>query len=286
MKKLSLLALAAVGLLLGACTSDKDVAGGDSLTKDVGEGYLAISINLPSAPQSITRATDDQGAGNFDLDNGDENEYKVNSAYLLVFNPATGSDATEDDATLKTAFKLSTTWETNGDPHVTVNSDKVVHKVGSLVAEGDLALVVLNPNSILTFAKKSGTDDQINEQTVKFGTTDDLLGVKFGVIKEKLVTTSTLGAEPMLGNDFYMANSPLFDKIGSSQSNNPTGTGFRTLVPIDHVYPTEEQARSGEASEIFVERGMAKVTVRTASSSMTLDTKAKGETDKMWDVWG
>jgi hypothetical protein len=53
------------------------------------------------------------------------------------------------------------------------------------------------------------------------------------------------------------------------------------LVPIDHVYPTEEQARSGEASEIFVERGMAKVTVRGASSSMTLNTKAVGESAKM-----
>ena len=135
MKNFSFLALAAVGLLLGACSSDKDVAGGDSLTKDVGEGYLAISINLPTAPQSITRATDDQGAGNFDLDDGDANEYAVNSAYMLVFTPGSGSDATEDDAILKTAFKLSTTWETNADPHVTVNSDKVVHKVGSLVAE-------------------------------------------------------------------------------------------------------------------------------------------------------
>ena len=280
MKKLSFLALAAVGLLLGACSSDKDVAGGDSLTKDVGEGYLAISINLPTAPQSITRATDDQGAGNFDLDDGDANEYAVNSAYMLVFTPGSGSDATEDDAILKTAFKLSTTWETNADPHVTVNSDKVVHKVGSLVAEGDLALVILNPNSILTFEKKTGGDDQINEQTVKFGSTD-LAGSTFGVIREKLVTTSTLGAEEMISSDFYMANSPLFTKKGSTASDNPTETEFRTLVPIDHVYPTEEQARSGEASEIFVERGMAKVTVRTASSSMTLDTKAKGETDKM-----
>ena len=282
MKKFSFLALAAVGLLFGACTSDKDEVNEGSLTKDVGEGYLAISINLPTAPQSITRATDDNGYGdgNFDLDDGLTDEYEVNSAYLLVFTPETGSDATEDGATLKTAFKLSTGWETNEDPHVTKNSDKVVHKVGSLVAEGDLALVVLNPNAILTFAKKSGTDDQINEQTIKFGS-DDLVGLTFGVIKEKIVTTNTLGAAPMTNNNFYMANSPLFTKKGSTASDNPKDTEFRTLVPIDHVYPTEEAARSGEASEIYVERGMAKVTVRAGSTTMKLETKAKDETDKM-----
>ena len=274
MKKFSFLALAAVGLLLGACSSDQDVAGNDSLTKDVGEGYLAISINLPSAPQSITRATDDNGAGNFDLDDGSEDEYAVSDAYLLVFAPNSDEDAAE----YKTAFKLTTTWQENSDPHVTVNSDKVVKKVGSLVAEGDLALVILNPNSIMNFTAKEGTT--LDEQTAKFGTTA-LAGKTFGEIKELLVETSTLGATPMTSSDFYMANSPLFTKKGSTTTDNPKGTAFRTLVPIDHVYPTEEAAKSGEASEIFVERGMAKVTLSAGSSLSTLGTNAVGESTAM-----
>ena len=273
MKKLSFLALAAVGLLLGACT-DKDEASQDSLTKDVGEGYLAISINLPTAPQSITRATDDNGAGNFDLDDGSTDEYAVSDAYLLVF----AANADENNAEYKTAFKLTTTWQKNSDPHVTVNSDKVVKKVGSLVAEGDLALVILNPNSIMNFTAKEGTT--LDEQTATFGSTA-LAGKTFGQIKELIIETSTLGAVPMTSSDFYMANSPLFTKKGSTTTDNPAGTGFRTLVPIDHVYPTEEAAKSGEASEIFVERGMAKVTLSAASSLATLDTKAVNETNKM-----
>jgi hypothetical protein len=280
MKKLSFLALAAAGMLMVGCTSKDDVASEGSLTKDVGEGYLAISINLPTTPQVLTRATDDNGAGNFDLDDGLDAEFEVNSAYLLVFTPSTASDATEDDATLKTAFKLTTGWETNPDPHVTKNSDKVVHKVGSLVAEGDLALVVLNPNNILSFEMKSGSDDQINEQTVTFNN-ENLIGQYFGFIKELLVETDKLGAEPMTKIDFYMANSPLFTKKGSTKTDDPTGTEFRTLVPIDHVYPTEDDARSGEASEIFVERGMAKVTVRAGSATMKLETKAKDENAQM-----
>ena len=141
MKKLSFLALAAVGLLLGACTSDKDVANVPE-TEDVGEGYIAVSVNLPTAPQSMTRATDDNGAGagKFDLDDGLEGEYAVNDVHLLIFTPG----ASEDAATFKTAFNLSTSWPVNADPHVTVNSAKLVKKVGGAVAVGDLMLVILN----------------------------------------------------------------------------------------------------------------------------------------------
>lgn len=267
MKKFSFLALAAAGMLFAACSSDKDVAAGVPQTTEVGEGYLALSINLPTAPQSITRATDDNGSGAFDLDDGLETEYDVKDAYLLVFKPG----ASEDAATFKTAFNITTQWVTNGDPHVTVNSKNVVKKVGTTIAEGDLALVVLNRNNIYTFAPKTGTT--VDEVTVKVGSTELSTSTTFGDLRKMIVANSAIdNASQMTTTGFYMTNSPLFAKKGSTKDDDPTGTTFRTLVPIEHVYPTEEAAKSGVASEIFVERGMAKVTLEQLTGAK-LETK-------------
>lgn len=57
---------------------------------------------------------------------------------------------------------------------------------------------------------------------------------------------------------FYMANAPLY------KDNKVT-----TLVPIESskIYPTEAQAASNPSTDIYVERGVAKVTVTSASSA-------------------
>lgn len=281
MKKFSFLALAAAGMLFAACSSDKDVAAGVPQTTEVGEGYLALSINLPTAPQSITRATDDNGSGAFDLDDGLETEYDVKNAYLLVFTPG----ASEDAATFKTAFNITTQWVSNGDPHVTVNSKNVVKKVGTTIAEGDLALVVLNANSIYTFAPKTGTT--VDEVTVKVGATDISSSTTFGTLRNLLVENSAIdNASQMTTTGFYMTNSPLFEKKGSTTEDNPNNTTFRTLVPIEHVYPTEEAAKSGVASEIFVERGMAKVTLEQLAAGKKLGTQTSEGDDLAITILG
>lgn len=71
-------------------------------------------------------------------------------------------------------------------------------------------------------------------------------------------------------NGFYMANAPLF------KDNKVT-----TLVAInkDNIYPTEEQAAKGTATDIYVERGLAKVTLKTGKA-------ATGNTDDNYTVTG
>ena len=283
MKKLSFLALAAAGMLFGACSSTDDVGEQALSTEEIGEGYLALSINLPTVPQSLSRATDDNGSGVFDLDDGLESEYDVKSAYLLVFTPG----ASEDEATFKTAFLIQPEWEANGDPHVTYNSKKIVKKVGSLVAKNDLALVVLNPNSLFTFTEKNGT--KVNEVNVTVNaknltsnatSTELTSSVSFGTFRNLAALNSAVdNASQMTTNGFYMTNSPLFTAKGSTTTDNPSATTFRTLVPIDNIYPTEEAAKSGTASQIFVERGMAKVTVNQLASGAKLVTKATDDAD-------
>ena len=102
MKKFSFLALAAAGMLFAACSSDKDVVANEvnGGVASYENGYISVGINLPTVPQSVTRATNDNGYpnNNFDLDDGDDNEYAVGSVYLLTFRPS-GSGADENNAT-------------------------------------------------------------------------------------------------------------------------------------------------------------------------------------------
>ncbi len=281
MKKFSFLALAAAGMLFAACSSDKDVVANEvnGGVASYENGYISVGINLPTVPQSVTRATNDNGYpnNNFDLDDGDDNEYAVGSVYLLTFRPS-GSGADENNATFQTAFLLTTEWAKNSDPQVTVSTrENIVKKIGSKVQKGDLALVVINPNSLLTFAPKTGDGVVEGEQTVKVGIETDAFSGTFGAFRAKLATSDNLDATEMhkTTTTFYMTNAPLYAAQGSS-TTAPTTTvnpAYRVLVPIENVYETEQAAKDGVASEIFVERGMAKVTLNATPANATLGTK-------------
>lgn len=58
MKKFSFLAMAALGLLFAACSSDKDVAdnGGTDVLKGKAEGFFKVNVNLPTDLTGTTRA--------------------------------------------------------------------------------------------------------------------------------------------------------------------------------------------------------------------------------------
>jgi hypothetical protein len=150
------------------------------------------------------------------------------------------------------------------DLQVTDYSTKIVQKVGTTVQAGDLALVILNRNNLCSFTS-SGVF-QVN------GT--DFTG-SFSDLQSEIATSAGKGktaADEMISNGFYMANSPLTDVPGS-QAVKPTGATTRTLVEIKNVYETEAAARVGECAEIYVERGMAKVTVHSNITTSTLTTQ-------------
>lgn len=287
MKKLSFLALAAVGLLFGACSSDKDVVlveEPQSPTTELGEQFISLSIDMPTQNSATTRATDDNNYGNdgekiyFDLKDGLPSEYAVNNAYLILFRPSTATNATEDDATFVAVYDINTEpWENSTDPQVTKNSAKIIKKVGSTVATGDLALAVLNVNSLITFTQATSS----TAASIKVGNTPITSGdggTTYKAFREMLVETTTLGAAPMTGGGFFMANAPLTDAQGSTTSPMKVGTGdgataatFRTLVPVT-VYETEDLAQKAEPAHIYVERGMAKVTMNALGDDFKLGT--------------
>lgn len=265
MKKLSFLALAAVGLLLGACSSDKDVAGiAPNLGDEDGNQFIALNINLPVDNSFATRSAekDDNNYedGNFVLDDGMESEYTVKDATLIVFR-----GTTEAAATFVAAYDINPEpWKKSTDEQVTDYSTKIVQKVGTTVQPNDLALVILNRNNLVGFSG-SGVF-QVN------GT--DFTGT-FSDLQASIATSAGSGqtaAAEMITNGFYMANAPLTDVPGS-QATEPTGATTRTLVTIKNVYETEAAARAGECAEVYVERGMAKVTLKQTISTPTLTTQ-------------
>ncbi|MBR0048458.1 MAG: Mfa1 fimbrilin C-terminal domain-containing protein [Prevotella sp.] len=266
MKKLSFLALAAAGLLMVGCSSDKDVVQGEMPNVENGEQFISLSINMPTQ-NSTTRATDDNNYedGKFDLNDGLPSEYAVNNAYLILFHPSSESNATEDDATFVAVYDVNTEpWEDANDPHVTKNSAKIIKKVGSTVSTGDLALAILNKNNLLTFTPATATEPA----KIAVGSTAITTATTYKDFREMIVETTTLGAAPMVGGGFFMANAPLTDTKGSTLSAM-TNAKIRTLIPIT-VYETEALAQAAEPAHIYVERGMAKVTMN-ALGSITLD---------------
>ena len=118
MKKLSFLAIAALGLLFAACSSDKDVAdqGGNPLV-DAGVGYFKVNLNLPTQP--VTRAWVESEQ----LDDGLDSEYAVDNVTLILFG---GAD--EASAQVIQVNTLSGDWTAVGNTkdQVTTNHEEVV----------------------------------------------------------------------------------------------------------------------------------------------------------------
>ena len=279
MKKLSFLAFAAVGLLFGACSSDKDTMSGTQNGPQYDGQFLAFNINLPSDPQSTTRA-DDNGTGTL-VDNGANTdglpvEYAVKNAILLVFD---GSAATDDAANFKSAYEIAThPWEDNTDPHVTETSKRIIQEVSG-VLDNDLMLIILNNNGIVTV---DGTNVKINGKTFVVGS--DFTSTTYEDFRKAIATTTTLGAATMTTAGFYMANAVLANESGSAKEGTAPTTGFavKTLVPITKVFKTHAEAEAaGTVDEVFVERGMAKVTVQqNDKKAMT------GLTTLKWQITG
>lgn len=97
MKKTLLFSVALAGLMLGSCSSSDDLNGGETGKFGAdGQGFVNVTLNLPTQPQSTSRAANDV------LDHGDAKEYNVKDATLILF-----AGADEATATIKAAYNLS-----------------------------------------------------------------------------------------------------------------------------------------------------------------------------------
>ena len=228
--------LAVIAAMTASCSSNEDLgtAGPGTGTNEAGVGYATFSINLPTT--SGTRAGDPT------FDKGDDDEYKVNDATLLIFKQ--GKATKEGDYTFVERAELGSMapWKDPSETGVTTHA-KITAKLEQVdKTDGYYALVLLNngtgKNVKVTLPEKNAKFSDWNVDTNK----------------DKEATNKIANYD----NGFYMANAPLF------KDNNVT-----TLVAIDKdkIYPTEEQAAKSAATDVYVERGLAKVSLGTGTTT-------------------
>lgn len=271
MKKLSFLMLAVAGMLFAACSSDKDVANDVPNPEFNGksEGFFKISINLPTAPNVSMRAWSEST----NLNDGLPTEYAVEKVLLLIFD-----GASESAATMKQCIDLGT-WDkglhTADDPNpnqITTRKDDYVAQLKAAPTNNLYALAVVNPNGIIT----AGTAD--NKLVVKG---DELTEPTLATIKTKLaasanVTTNDFVKVSSPNKYFFMTNAVLSNTIGGN-TKPATSIALQTLAPVDKsfIYDTEAKAVAGQpATDIYVERAVAKVTLDATTDADYLKTTA------------
>ena len=131
-------------------------------------------------------------------------------------------------------------WKNPSETGVTTQA-KITAKLSNVDKSGNyFALVLLNNGS--------GTDAKVTLPSV---------GDTFSAWNVATKANATNFTDTKKG--FYMANAPLYNAADKSVT---------TLVAIDKnkIFPTEAQASSGDAAaDIYVERGLAKVTLTTAT---------------------
>lgn len=243
MKIKHLFGLAVIAAMTASCSSNEDLgtAGPGTGTNETGVGYATFTINLPSV--SGTRAVD---AGGAEMNEGTAKEYAVKSATALIFQKY-GSD--EGSCKFVESVDLPTAaadWTDDTTVGITTTK-KLVAKLTNVDTKNQYyVLVLLNNNKNKTGGVKVALPT---------------VGQSYNEWNSQILTPSVddLAAD----NDFYMANAPL------KGTASPT-----TLVTIDkeHIYSSKEKAEAGtSAATVYVERGVAKMSVTDPTTKTVID---------------
>lgn len=224
----NLFGMAVMATALVACSSNDDLAsnGKDNVGK-VGEAYASFRINLPTT--SGTRV-----AGDPTFDGGDKNEYAVKDAALLLFQKNASGDFVFKEVVDLGNMEPWTSSSTSGITTTAKLTAKITKaEVGA--NKGYYALIVLNNNS--------KTAAKINYPAVGQTYAD-------WSQKEANATANYLKYD----NGFFMANAPKY-VAGAPE----------TLVEIKNIYASKQQAENSTATTVYVERGLAKVSLASSS---------------------
>ena len=270
MKKLSILALAAVGLLVGACSSDKDVAdqGSQDPFKGREGGFIKVGINLPIQPQVSTRAWKESDDTEPTLDDGLDTEYYVDNCILLLFE-----GTTEAGATLKQVETVTEFSNFRDTPNqITTSATKTVELL-SAPSSNLYAMAVVNGKGVI----EQGTDNTKVKYVNAQGTLTEASGITLTDLQKGLVHYNTAGQQFIYEKDnnkcFFMTNAVLNTVQGGTvEPTSGSDDKLHTLAPVDatRIYQTKAEADAASAlpsCDIYVERGVAKVTIEGESGT-------------------
>ena len=220
--------LAVLAAMTASCSSNNELVNGGNGSGEVenGTAYASFKINLPTT--SSTRA-DDPKQGTPSFEQGTAAEYEVKNGTILIF------DATTDK--FVTSAELG-----NMNPWTDVKADGVTTAAIATVKLSDVsvtgnynALVLLNNNTTDATTKK-----------VKLPSTADTYAT-WSKDASKANATNYVSTDGI-----FMANAPMY-----SATSEPT-----TLVKIKNVCASPEEAQAKAATVVYVERGLAKVTMQ------------------------
>ena len=244
--------LAVLAAMTASCSSNNDLVGGGngSGENESGASYASITIKLPTT--SGTRAGAVSGSKNDQFDEGTASEYAVNDATLLIFQKV-GESENEYKYIETAELGNLDPWKNDNTTGITTESTTITAKLEQATAgeNGDYyALVILNNET------STGTKVTLpSGSTTTYGTWN----------------AATTDATNLLDNTkgFYMANAPQFTAAGVEPS---------TLVHIKGIYRTKEEAQNKPGTTVHVERGLAKVTVGSNSTSNYFATEGASAT--------
>jgi len=267
MKKFSFLMLAVAGMLFAACSSDKDAANDVPNPVLTGKGgYFKVNLNLPTnvvgSMRDWTEATN--------LDDGLAKEYDVNSVLLLIFDGTSESAATLKQVITPTGAFANVT----DDPNQITTNKEYVAQLDNAPSANLYALAVINGTGII----EAGSDNT----KVKINGGTEVAGIKLADLQ---VATSN----PMITTDkFFMTNAVLSKAKGGV--TDPAATPeLQILAPVksEYIYETEAAATAGlAATDIYVERGVAKVTVdATGLATTAVKPKDGGTATVSFEGW-
>lgn len=230
--------------LLTAC-ADTDGLSGSSWNAD-STGYVALNICLPATGGAGMRATSSDGT----LTDGEKKEYAVNDATLILF-----AGNNEEEALFEGAYMVPARFTTDGGTSQVTVSSRVTRKIRQVEHGNVYAYVILNGigAGVVDTEDGAATDDvQHTALTVKTKDGTVTLSRQAPVTFRKFLQYVTDATDTRRG--FLMTNAPLYDK----------GTNtVQTLSLIDpgRIKLTPEEAEGEAATEVYVERVMAKVSL-------------------------
>lgn len=241
MKIKHLFGLAVIAAMTASCSSNEDLgtAGPGTGTNEAGVGYATFTINLPSV--SGTRAD----AGGAEMNEGTEDEYKVSDATALIFQKYGADEGSYKFVESVILPVTATDWEDDATVGITTKSKKLVAKLTNVDTKNTYGVLVLLNN------KTASGDEKIKLPTV---------GQSYNDWNKTVLSPDS--TELAKTGEFYMANAPL----------NDAGK-VTTLVTIDKdkIYATEALAKANTSADVYVERGVAKMTVVAPGTKTVMD---------------
>ncbi len=230
----NLFGMAVVATALVGCSSN------DNLNPNTNEGagkigtaYASFKINLPTT--NGTRAGE---PGTPTFDEGTPAEYEVKNGTILIF---------DNDGKFVESAELGTMnpWTKDTDANGVTTAAAVTVQLSKVTVGGSYqALVLLNNNVDATTKKVTlpNEGDSYYTWSANAGNAN----------ASKYESTS---------DGIFMANAPEY----KSTTENPS-----TLVAFNNVYGSREQAQANPATVVYVERGLAKVTMDDFAAEYTI----------------